>query len=110
MSKFSRAKAQQAESQKIAKERIAILFGRAEAEFAAGRSDLADRYVKLARLIGMKTNVPIPARFKRRYCKKCMSFLVPGKNARVRLRPKQKIILQTCLVCGNETRLPYSKK
>lgn len=95
--------------QQIARERIEILFARAEKESAAGRQDLADRYVKIARDIGMKINVPLESRFKRRFCRKCHSFLVQGKNARVRLNTKQRTIAITCGVCGAVARLPFQK-
>ena len=41
----------------IARDRIADLFGLADAEMLAGHSTLADRYIVLARRIGMRYNV-----------------------------------------------------
>ena len=94
----------------IAKERIQILFRLAEEEFSNGRKDLANRYVELARKISTRCNVRIPKELKRRFCKKCMAYLKPGVNARVRIRSEKKYVLITCLECGNKMRFPYIKE
>ncbi len=94
----------------IAKERIEILFRLAEKEFSSGMKDLANRYVNLARKIAMRYNVRVPAHLKRRFCKKCHAYLVPGVNARVRIRSKQKYVLITCLECGHKMRFPYVRE
>ncbi len=94
----------------IAKERIEILFKQADEEFSAGRKDLANRYVELARKISMRYNVRIPRELKRKFCKKCHSFLKPGVNARVRVRSEKKYVLVTCLECGNKMRYPYVRE
>jgi len=93
----------------IAKDRIRILFDEAEKRFR-DRPELSDRYVELARKIGMKYNVPIPAKYKRKFCKKCHKYLCAGINARVRLNPKEKCVNITCLECGEIMRVGYSKK
>ena len=53
---------------KIAKERIAILFKEADKE-----PDMAKRYMKLAKKIGMRYNVRLGS-LKRRFCKECHSY------------------------------------
>lgn len=93
----------------IARERIVILFKEAEKRFK-DKPDLSDRYVKIARNIGMKFNVSIPKELKRRFCKKCLSFLVYGKNARQRINSEKKYVLITCIKCGHKQRIPYAKK
>ena len=80
---------------KIAKERIKILFKEAE---KTDNLKLKNRYVELARKIGMKYNVKIPKVLKRKYCKYCYKYLVYGKTAQVRV--KNKYILVKCLNCG----------
>ncbi|MBU2564846.1 MAG: ribonuclease P protein component 4, partial [Candidatus Thermoplasmatota archaeon] len=47
------------------------LFTLAEKESLKHNMDRADRYVELARKIGMRYNVSIPAKYKRRFCKHC---------------------------------------
>jgi len=91
------------ENAQIASERMAILFWEAERAAREGAPELSDRYVSLARSIGMRYNVRLPARLKRRACPKCGAFLVPGKNLRVRLRNGKSV--WTCLKCGNVTRM-----
>ena len=52
---------------RIALERMEILFHEAEQEARHDRWARARRYVDLARRIGMRYNVRVPARFKRRF-------------------------------------------
>ena len=72
-----------AKQQKIALQRINILFKEAKNMFNE-EPKLADRYVQLARRIAMKYKVKIPSKFKRRFCKHCHKYLVPGINLRIR--------------------------
>lgn len=91
----------------IALERIKLLFREAEKRFDS-RPELSDRYVEIARKISMKYNVPVPAEYKRRFCKKCHKYLRAGKNSVVRLNPKEKCINIRCLECGNVMRVGYT--
>ena len=50
----------------IAGERIDILFNLAEEEAKAHKFQRANRYVDLARKIGMRYNVRVPSQYKRR--------------------------------------------
>ena len=69
----------------IAKERVKILFQQAEEVFSKDKA-LAHRYVTLARKIAMKVKIRIPLELKRKYCKHCYKFLMPGVNSRIRTR------------------------
>ncbi|WP_319506409.1 ribonuclease P protein component 4 [uncultured Methanolobus sp.] len=91
-------------SKNIAQERIKYLFELARNELSrdAGRSE---RYVSLARKIGMRHRVSIPADLKRNFCKDCGSLLIPGQNSRTRL--KGGCITITCLECGGVKRYPF---
>ena len=80
----------------IAISRIKELFFQAESIFKTD-SSLADRYIHLARKISMKSKVHIPAELKRRFCKHCYHYLVPGVNCRVRTRNKK--VVYYCLDC-----------
>jgi len=95
--------------QKIAKERIAILFDEAESSFAK-HPERSRRYVELARKIGMRYNVRFEKRMKMRFCRKCNSYLKPGVNSRVRTDEKRKSVLTTCLSCGHVSRHPYIRE
>jgi ribonuclease P protein subunit RPR2 len=88
----------------MAEQRIKRLFELAEQAYSR-RPDLADRYVDIARRISMRHRVGIPGELKRRVCKGCGSFLVPGNNCRVRLDGNN--ILITCMKCGAIMRYPY---
>src|SRR2546430_15561422 len=68
---------------RIALERMTRLFGLAESEALQRHAGRARRYVELARRIGMRYNVRVPAPFKRSFCKKCLAFLLPSVSARV---------------------------
>ena len=95
-------------SQKIAKERIKLLFFEAEKSFSE-HPKRAKRYVEMARKIGMKHNVIIPADLKKRFCKECGEFLVPGNNCTVRLDSKKNNVVFTCKNCKTVKRYPYNK-
>jgi len=90
----------------IAKERVKILFKQAEEVFSKNKS-LANRYVTLARKIAMKVKLRMPIELKRKYCKHCYKFLMPGVNSRVRTRDGKVII--SCLECKKFTRIPVKK-
>jgi len=91
----------------IAKERVKILFQQAEEVFSKDKA-LAHRYVTLARKIAMKVKIRIPIELKRKYCKHCYKFLMPGVNSRIRTRDGKVII--SCLECKKFTRIPIKKK
>ncbi|MCD6559112.1 ribonuclease P [Thermococci archaeon] len=98
---------EQREKKEIARERIEILFTLAERVFPYDKS-LANRYVAIALGVQQKAKVKMPRKWKRRYCKKCHSFLVPGVNARVRLREGHVVV--KCLECGHIMRYPYLRE
>jgi ribonuclease P protein subunit RPR2 len=91
----------------VAKERIKVLFERAEKEFSK-HPDLSNRYVNLARKLSMKANVQIPPELKRKFCKKCLSYLKPGANLKVRLHRSS--LIYTCGNCGNIMRFKKRKE
>ena len=85
----------------IAKENIEILFREAN---KIKDLNLATDYVKKARKIAMRLNIRIPKEFKRRFCKHCNTYLVPGKN--VRIRNNKSSITYYCLNCKKFMRFP----
>lgn len=97
------------EGREIAFERIEILFGLADKSALSGDLDLADDYVVKARKIAMKFNVRL-GRYKRRYCKYCYKYLLPGKTFRVRTNPAEKRVEVTCLRCGRKIFFPYVRE
>ncbi len=91
--------------EKIAKKRIDILMK--EAEKAALEDELkrADRYVRLARKIGMRHNLSLDSKYKRKICTKCYSYLFPSKSCKVRV--KRGTIITRCSRCGTINRYRY---
>ena len=82
--------------------RIRELFRQADKVFDQDPG-LSNRYVELARKISMKYKVRIPSELKKRFCKHCHRFLVPGENCNVRLSKGR--IVYTC-ECGKHMRFP----
>jgi ribonuclease P protein subunit RPR2 len=94
--------------QKIAKERIEILFKEAK-KIASKDSDLANRYVFLARKLGMKYGVRLPKDLKMKFCHHCYHYFY-SKNLKVKVNPKTKAVEYNCKDCGKITRYGYSSK
>ena len=94
------------EYKKIALERIEILLNSAKREAFLGNLKRANRYVKLARAIGMKNRVSIPKEYKRSYCKFCYTYFHP-KNSRTRINSNLHRVEINCLNCGKKIYYPY---
>lgn len=97
-----------ADERRIARERIERLFQLAEASAKEGRLDRAARYATLARKVGMKHVVPLAREHRRRVCRACGAYLLPGRTARVRAREGKLAI--TCLGCGAVRRFGYRRE
>ncbi|MBT4824847.1 ribonuclease P [Candidatus Woesearchaeota archaeon] len=92
---------------RISKDRIKTLFKQAVDTFKEN-SKLSDRYVTLARKIAMKYKIKFTSTQKRKFCKHCYCFLMPGKNCTVRTTGKT--ITYSCKNCKKFTRISYKKK
>jgi len=88
-------------TKKIARERIEILFGQAKSAFSA-HPERSNRYVDLARRIAMRQRIRIDREYRRQFCHHCYTFLVPGKNMRVRVH--QSSVVATCHSCNKKSR------
>jgi ribonuclease P protein subunit RPR2 len=88
----------------IAEERIERLQLLASDAARECDDERAREYVKLARRIAERNRLSLPYEFKRFTCDACDAFLIPGKNARVRLQKGHVVI--TC-DCGSQARYPY---
>lgn len=89
-------------NKELAIERVNKLFQEAK-EAAVESPKLAKRYVEIARKICGKARTGMPRRYKRAFCKRCNSYLIPGKNCRVRM--KKKLLIVNCGVCKKVTRI-----
>ena len=92
---------------KKAREDIKKYFVLAENAFVNDKN-LANNYVRKARNIAKSHQLRFPRGLKRRFCKHCYSFLVPGKNLRVRTQEGH--VVYYCLECKKFMRFPYIKK
>lgn len=99
---MARAPIPKNKQKEIAKERIKILFDKADEVFP--NKSLANRYVTLARKISMKVKVRLPRELKRKFCKHCYKYLRSGTNARIRTRDGKVVI--SCFECKKFTRIP----
>ncbi len=88
----------------MARQRIVRLFELAEGEFKI-HPERSNRYVKLAKRIGMRYRVRLPQDLRMKICKHCHSYLIQGINARTRLLGSH--IATTCFACGKQMRKPY---
>jgi ribonuclease P protein subunit RPR2 len=102
--RVDRFKSRKDSFQEIAEKRINGLFLEAENVFNEDAA-LANRYVFLARKLSLKFKVPLKKEQKTRFCRKCGSFLLNGKNARIRLSKGNLVI--NCGVCKNIRRFRY---
>ena len=96
--RYSKKPASQVE---IAKKRIKFLFQEAK-DVVKKDQKLADKYVKTARKIAMKYKIKLPSSLKKRFCKNCHSYLVPGVNSRVRIHKHR--IIYYCFNCKHYMR------
>ncbi len=90
---------------RIALERIGDLFALAEVEARGTTPALADRYVGLARRIGMRYNVRLLPEYSELYCRGCSRYWVEGRTVRTRLRGGHRV--RVCLQCGRSRRVRY---
>ena len=91
-------------------ERISLLFNKADKVALEGDLDLADEHIMSARKISSKTNVSIPAHQKRKMCKYCYCYLLPGKTSKVRINSKEKRVEVRCVKCDKMIFYPYIRE
>ena len=92
------------ENREIARSRVLRLLELAEASAVAGNLERAHDYVSNAWKIKLKFRLRLPTEQKRLFCKECLSFLLDGKTARVRV--KNGVLSIACLKCGDIKRIP----
>jgi ribonuclease P protein subunit RPR2 len=94
----------------IALQRVHTLFHLAK-EVIREDPELAQRYVKIARKIAMKTKLRLPKEYRNLICRHCKSFIYPGVNCRIRIQQKREPhIVITCINCGEHSRITMRKR
>ena len=101
MNKSMKEKSRNPAIKMIARERIEVLFEQARQAFCA-HPERSNRYVDIARRIAMRQRIRIDRDLRRQFCHHCYSFLVPGKNMRVRVHRGNVVV--TCYSCSKKTR------
>ncbi len=69
---------------------------------------LAHKHIAKARRLAMKHKIALPRELKRRFCKHCYRYLVPGTNCRVRTQKAR--VIYYCLNCKKFMRFVIRKK
>lgn len=87
-------------------ERIGILLSLAAAALKEKDEQYAKRYVYLARKLSTRYNCRMARKDRSRFCKGCGLPLVPGLNAKVRLRKRTRTVEYLC-TCGHAARFKY---
>ena len=94
----------------IALKRVHTLFQLAK-EIIHKDPKLAQRYVKIARMIAMRTKIRLPKEYRIFVCKKCKNFILPGVNCRIRVQQRREPhMVITCLNCGGHSRIPIKSR
>ncbi|OXU31630.1 hypothetical protein TSAR_016120 [Trichomalopsis sarcophagae] len=71
---------------------------------------LASYYGSIMTSCAKKAVLRVDHNLKRTVCRACQSPLIPGKTAKVRLMPKNKLIKTVCLICKTKKQIPYKGK
>ena len=69
---------------------------------------LANKYINLARKNAMKVNLKLPRNLKRKFCKHCYSYFVPGRTCRIRIHKSR--VTYYCFTCKKYMRFMLPKK
>ena len=97
-------------TKQITLKHVRILFQLAK-EAIHRDPELAQRYVKIALWIAMRTKLRLPKEYRNLVCRKCKSFILPGVNCRIRIQQKREPhMVVTCLNCGGHSRIPLKSR
>jgi len=89
---------------KQALDEVTKILGKAKVAFAKN-PELAHKYAKKARRIALKYKIKLPVNLKRKICKYCYGYLVPGKTLRIRTNKGH--VVYYCLMCKKFMRIMY---
>ncbi|TET28389.1 MAG: hypothetical protein E3J73_00970 [Candidatus Bathyarchaeum sp.] len=93
-------------TKQIALKRVHTLFNLAK-EVIHEDPEQAQRYIKIARRIAMRTRLRLPKEYRSLICKHCKRFILPGVNCRIRIQQRREPhMVITCLNCGRHSRIP----
>jgi ribonuclease P protein subunit RPR2 len=84
-------------------QQVRSLFDAAAVIFPKNPAE-AHKLTAKAHTIVLRSKLKLPAVLKKRYCKHCKAFWMPGKTVRVRLAKGR--IIYSCLSCRKIQRMP----
>jgi len=84
---------------------IAKLMGEAESAWKSGKKGRPERYAKMAMDLVRKHKVRLTDEQKRRFCRKCFSWWVPGDTVKLIYDQRHHVIRMKCAKCGYARRL-----
>lgn len=84
---------------------IAKLMDEAEGAWAAGKPARARRYAEMAMDLVRKHKVRLTEEQKRRFCRKCFSWWVPGDTVKLIFDKRHNVIRMKCAKCRYARRL-----
>jgi ribonuclease P protein subunit RPR2 len=102
----NKQKVEKEKKKKQAKIDVLMFFDKAKDSFKESKNN-ANMYVRKARNLAMKYNIRLNRLVKGRFCKHCYSYLVAGKNCRIRTREGK--VIYYCLECKKCMRFLISK-
>ena len=105
---YRKHQARKQQQKQIAVQRIGTLERLAEGKALAGDVVLAQRYIHLARRIATRMVVPVPSSVRRRVCRQCGAYLLPGVSSRTRIHRGRIIVY--CTQCHAYSRYPLHHK
>lgn len=103
---LNKFKAKKEKLKKQARTDVSNFMNLAKESFKDDRSK-SNMYVRKARRIAMKLNIRLNSSVKKRFCKHCYSYIVPGENLRIRTRDGK--LVYYCLDCKKYMRFPIKK-
>jgi ribonuclease P protein subunit RPR2 len=87
------------------KQSISQLLSEAEAAWKAGRKERAERYAKMVMDLVKKHKVRLTEDQKRKFCRKCFRWWVPGDTLKLIFDKRHNVIRMKCGRCGYTRRL-----
>ena len=100
------AKVNKIKLKEIALKRVEELFKEAQSIYKKNPK-LANRYIDIARKTAMKVNLRLPRILKRKFCKHCYAYLVPGETYRVRIHKSR--VVYYCFSCKKYMRFVLNR-
>jgi ribonuclease P protein subunit RPR2 len=84
---------------------IAKLMDEAGAAWKSGKNERSQRYAKMAMDLVKKHKVRLTDEQKRKFCRKCFAWWVPGDTVKLVFDKRHNVIRMKCARCGYARRL-----